>query len=53
MHRELADLADSKEDYKKEIDIADAFVQKTMDAKKRKSDEAEKKASQGIKNDLK
>ncbi len=53
MHRELADISDSTEEYKKEIAIADDFVQKTMDAKKRKADEAEKKASQGIKNDLK
>jgi tetratricopeptide (TPR) repeat protein len=53
MHRELADIADSTEDYKKEIALADDFVQKTLDAKKRKAEEAEKKASQGIKNDLK
>ncbi|MBL8238609.1 MAG: tetratricopeptide repeat protein [Bryobacterales bacterium] len=53
MHRELADLADSTDDYKKEIATADDFVQKTLDAKKRKAEEAEKKASQGIKNDLK
>ena len=49
MHRELADLADSPDDYKKEIAMADEFVQKTLDAKKRKAEEAEKKASQGIK----
>jgi tetratricopeptide (TPR) repeat protein len=49
MHRELADLADSTDDYKKEIAMADDFVQKTLDAKKRKAEEAEKKASQGIK----
>ena len=53
MHRELADIADSTEDYKKEIAMADDFVQKTLDAKKRKAEEAEKKASKGIKNDLK
>lgn len=53
MHRELADLADSTDDYKKEIAIADEFVQKTLDAKKRKAEEAEKKASQGIKTDAK
>lgn len=29
--------------------MADEFVQKTLDAKKRKAEEAEKKASQGIK----
>ena len=49
MHRELADISDSPEEYKKEIAIADDFVQKTLDAKKRKAEEAEKKASQGIK----
>jgi tetratricopeptide (TPR) repeat protein len=53
MHRELADIADTTEEYKKEITLADDFVQKTLDAKKRKAEEAEKKASQGIKNDLK
>ncbi len=53
MHRELADLADNSDDYKKEIAIADDFVQKTLDAKKRKAEEAEKKASQGIKTDAK
>jgi len=51
MHRELADLADTPEDYKKEIALADDFVQKTLDAKKRKAEEAEKKASQGIKSE--
>lgn len=51
MHRELADLADTPDDYKKEIAIADDFVQKTLDAKKRKAEEAEKKASQGIKSE--
>lgn len=49
MHRELADLAENVDDYKKEIAIADDFVQKTLDAKKRKAEEAERKASQGIK----
>lgn len=49
MHRELADLADTPEEYKKEIAIADDFVQKTLDAKKRKAEEAEKKAAGGIK----
>ena len=53
MHRELADIADSSADYKKEIALADDFVQQTLDAKKRKAVEAEKKASKGIQNDLK
>jgi tetratricopeptide (TPR) repeat protein len=51
MHRELADLAETTEEYKKEIAIADDYVQKTLDAKKRKAEEAEKKASQGIKSE--
>lgn len=51
MHRELADIADSPEDYKKEIAIAEDFVQKTLDAKKKKAEEAEKKSGGGIKMD--
>lgn len=51
MHRELADIADSSEDYKKEISIAEDFVQKTLDAKKKKAEEAEKKSGGGIKMD--
>jgi tetratricopeptide (TPR) repeat protein len=47
MHRELADISDTPDGYKKEIAIADDFVQKTLAAKKRKAEEAEKKASQG------
>jgi len=51
MHRELADIADSSDDYKKEISIAEDFVQKTLDAKKKKAEEAEKKSGGGIKMD--
>lgn len=51
MHRELADITDSPEEYKKEIAIAEDFVQKTLDAKKRKAEEAEKKANKGIRQD--
>ena len=51
--RQPSDIADSTEDYRKEIAMADDFVQQTLDAKKRKAEEAEKKASKGIKNDLK
>ena len=50
--RERADLMDTPEQYKKEVDIADDWVQKTIATKKRK---AEKKAQQqnagGIVND--
>jgi tetratricopeptide (TPR) repeat protein len=49
MHRELADLAETPEEYKKEIALADDFVQKTLEAKKKKAEEAEKKAAGGIK----
>jgi Tfp pilus assembly protein PilF len=38
LHRELADLADSPEGYKKETDIADAFVQKALETKKIKAE---------------
>jgi tetratricopeptide (TPR) repeat protein len=42
--REAADLTDSKDEYEKQIKIADNWMQKALDTKKRK---AEKKASQG------
>lgn len=48
MHRELADLADTPADYKKEQDLADSYVQKALEAKKRKSEALEKKAAGGI-----
>lgn len=38
--RERADLADSTEAYKKDIDTADAWVQKTLDTKKAKAAKA-------------
>ena len=47
LHRERADLADSSDDYKKDIDQADAWVQKTLETKKIKQAEAEKKAATG------
>ncbi len=37
LHREKADLADSKEEYQKETDIADEWVQKTLETKKIKA----------------
>jgi hypothetical protein len=42
--RERADLMDTKEEYEKQIQIADDWVQKALATKKLK---AEKKASQG------
>ncbi len=48
MHRELADLAATPEEYKKELEIADNYVQKALEAKKRKAEALEKKASGGI-----
>lgn len=51
MHRELADLADTTEEYKKEIELADNYVQKALEAKKRKAEALEKKAAGGIQQD--
>lgn len=47
--RERADLADTAEQYKKEIDIADNWVQKTIDTKKIKAERVAKQATSGIK----
>jgi tetratricopeptide (TPR) repeat protein len=44
--RERADLADSPEDYKKQIEVADSWVQKALDTKKLK--QSRQPASQGI-----
>jgi antirestriction protein len=35
--RERADLADSQDQYKKEVETADNWVQKTLDTKKKKA----------------
>jgi tetratricopeptide (TPR) repeat protein len=43
--RERADLADSSEQYKKDVDTADAWVQKALETKKIKSEKAAQKAS--------
>ena len=48
MHRELADISDNPEEYKKELDLADGYVQKALEAKKRKAEALEKKAGGGI-----
>jgi Tfp pilus assembly protein PilF len=44
--RERADLVDSPEDYKKQVEVADSWVQKALDAKKAKA--ARQPASNGI-----
>jgi len=46
--RERADLADTPEEYKKQIDIADNWVQKALETKKLKAERAMKKTSGGI-----
>ena len=46
--RERADLADDKESYKKQVDEADAWLQKALDTKKAKQEKLEKKTSGGI-----
>jgi tetratricopeptide (TPR) repeat protein len=40
LHREKADLMDSKDAYKKETEVADEWVQKTLDTKKAKAAKA-------------
>jgi Tfp pilus assembly protein PilF len=47
LYRERADLAADSDAYKKDIDTADAWVQKTLETKKIKQAEAEKKAAAG------
>jgi Tfp pilus assembly protein PilF len=48
--RERADLMDTKEEYEKQVKIADDWVQKTLDTKKRKA-EAKAKTGGGIVSD--
>jgi Tfp pilus assembly protein PilF len=48
LHRERADLQDSPENYKKDIETADAWVQKTLETKKIKNQRLEQKAGAGI-----
>ena len=45
--RERADLADTAEEYKKEVDIADNWVQKALETKKLKAERALKKNAGG------
>jgi Tfp pilus assembly protein PilF len=49
--RERADLAETPEQYKKEVEIADNWVQKALDTKKIKAERVAQKAVQGIKVD--
>jgi tetratricopeptide (TPR) repeat protein len=46
--RERADLADDKDEYKKQIEVADSWLQKALDTKKMKQERIEKKSSGGI-----
>lgn len=45
LHRERADLADTPEEYKKEIETADSLVTKALDARKVKNEKANKQNS--------
>jgi len=47
--RERADLADSPEQYKKDIEVADNWVQKALDTKKIKAERAAQNVGKGIK----
>lgn len=49
--RERADLLDDPEEYKKQVEEADKWVQKALDTKKIKAERAEKAAAQGITQD--
>jgi tetratricopeptide (TPR) repeat protein len=46
--RERADLAETAEQYKKDIETADNWVQKALDTKKLKAQRAAEKAAQGV-----
>jgi len=46
--RERADLADSSDEYKKQIEVAENWVQKALDTKKAKAEKALSKGSGGI-----
>ncbi|MBC7927951.1 MAG: hypothetical protein H7039_20085 [Bryobacteraceae bacterium] len=47
LHRERADLLDSPEEYKKEVDIADNYVTKALDTKKIKAERVAQAAKTG------
>jgi len=46
--REKADLADNSDEYKKQIEVADSWLQKALDTKKIKTENANKKSGGGI-----
>ena len=48
LHRERADLQENADSYKKDIETADAWVQKTLETKKIKNQRLEQKAGSGI-----
>jgi Flp pilus assembly protein TadD len=48
LHREKADLMDSTDGYRKEIEVADDWVQKTLDTKKAKAAKAAQGGQGGI-----
>lgn len=48
LHRERADLQEAADAYKKDIEAADSWVQKTLETKKIKNQRLEQKAGQGI-----
>ena len=50
--RYRADLVDSADEYKKEVDVADNWVQKALATKKMKAEKAAKSAGGGIVNDM-
>jgi Tfp pilus assembly protein PilF len=47
--RERADLADSPDQYKKDVEVADNWVQKALDTKKIKAERAAQNVAKGIK----
>ena len=48
MMRERADLLDSQDEYKKQVEIADGWLQKALDTKKIKAARAAKQTGGGI-----
>ncbi len=46
LHRERADVADTKEEYQKDTDVADLWVQKTLETKKIKASRAPGKTAE-------
>ena len=48
LHRQRADLADTKQEAEAEVKVADQWVQKALEAKKIKAERLEKKSAGGI-----